>query len=247
MTKPTLSETSFAIPVADGKLIYGISHNPTQKTSSAVVLVHGLTGHMNEYLHLMMAKDLTCRGHAVFRFNQYGDEKDARRFHETTISLHVSDTVSVVDYVERQGYSNITLIGHSLGSPVAIAATDARVGALILLDPTGPPKIRIKSWQVYDEQHAISYLDWTLRIILGEGWVEDAKNFPDSYDQFSKVSCKVKIIAAERAEQMVYCERYNQVHPSRPEILIIPGASHCFTEEGTIENVCAAIGEWLKP
>jgi len=210
-----------------------------------VVLVHGLTGDMEEYIHVRLARLLNEEGFSVIRFNQYGDQPRARRFHNSTIRQHVSDTREVLAYAIKEGYSTIVLAGHSLGSPVAIAAADAPVKGLILIDPTGRPTDRIKDWHTYDAEHKISYLNWSRRIILGEGWIEDAKSFPDSYLQFANVACPVQIIAAERAEQMEYCKRYREAHPRHPVIQVVPNATHCFSEEGTTEALCSTISSWI--
>jgi len=238
-------EKAFVLTTSDNAEIHGVLHPSPNKRRPMVVLVHGLTGHMDEYIHLRLARLLNGEGYSVIRFNQYGDEPRARKFHTSTISEHVSDTTEVLAYAMSQGYSTVVVAGHSLGSPVAIAATGGSVRGLILIDPTGRPMDRIKDWQTYDEEHKISYLDWSRRIILGERWIEDAKSFPDSYLQFASVACPVQIIAAERAEQMQYCERYREVHPGHPEIQVIPHATHCFPEEGAAEALAAMISGWI--
>lgn len=238
-------DTQFIIPTEDGKRIYGFVNSPSRPTKSAIILVHGLTGHMDEYIHLMLSRQLISDNYTVLRFNQYGDGDAARVFHETSISVHVADTKRVVSYAQSLGYSEIVLAGHSLGGPVAIAATDDLVKGLILIDPAGHPKQRLQDWQTYDQQLKASYINWSMRIILGEQWIEDAKGSPDPFEQFAKVNCPVQIIAAELAEHMEYCKKYQNTHPDKPEIELIPGADHCFTAQGAVEGLGAAINSWL--
>jgi pimeloyl-ACP methyl ester carboxylesterase len=238
-------ERAFIINTSDSAEIHGFLHPASSKARPMVVLVHGLTGHMEEYIHVRLSRLLNEQGFSVIRFNQYGDEPRARKFHNSTIRQHVSDTRDVLAYAIKEGYSTIVLAGHSLGSPVAIAAADASVKGLILIDPTGRLTDRIKDWQTYDPEHKISDLNWSRRIILGERWIEDAKSFSDSYLQFAKVACPVQIIAAERAEQMQYCERYREAHPEHPVIQVVPNATHCFPEEGATEELCSTISRWI--
>ena len=239
-------EQAFVIDASDRAEIYGVLHPSSDKRRPLVVLVHGLTGHMEQYLHLRVARLLNEKGYSVIRFNQYGDEERARKFHGATIRDHVSDTKDVIEFAIKEGFRSVFLAGHSLGSPVAIASTGELVSGLILIDPTGRPMDRIKDWQTYDPEHNISYLDWSRRIILGERWIEDAKSFPDSYQQFASVSCPVQILAAERADQMKYCERYREVHPFHPDIQVVPTATHCFTEEGASEALSSLMMRWIK-
>jgi pimeloyl-ACP methyl ester carboxylesterase len=200
---------------------------------------------MDEYIHLRLARLLNEQGYSVIRFNQYGDEECARKFHTSTIREHVLDTQAVITYARQEGFSKVVLAGHSLGSPVAIAATGDSVCGLILIDPTGRPMDRIKDWETYDPEHKISFLDWSRRVILGTRWIEDAKSFPDSYEQFASVTCPVQIIAAQRADQMKFCERYREAHPSHPEIQIIQNATHCFTEDGAVEALASMMLAWM--
>jgi pimeloyl-ACP methyl ester carboxylesterase len=238
-------EQPFVITTLDNAEIYGVLHPSSEGHRPLVVLVHGLTGHMDEYIHLRLARLLNAQGYPVIRFNQYGDEERARKFHTSTIREHVSDTQGVLAYASEKGFSKVVLAGHSLGSPVAIAATGESVHGLILIDPTGRPMDRIKDWQTYDSECKISYLDWSRRIILGERWIDDAKSFPDSYQQFASVACPVQIIAAQKADQMKFCERYREVHPEHPDIQVIPNATHCFPEVGTVEALASLMMEWM--
>lgn len=241
-------EQPFVLETPDDKRIYGLLH-PAQKGNTnapVVVIVHGLTGHMNEYMHIRLAQLLSRNGYPAIRFSHYEDEPGARTFHDSTIREHVADTTTVLEYARSKGYSRVILAGHSLGSPVAIAATTDQVDGLILVDPTGWPADRIKDWQTYDPEHRVSYLNWARRIILGERWIKDAQTFPNSYDQFSKVACPIHIIAAERGDQMAYCQRYHEIHPAHPPIKIISAATHCFTEEGATESLATEISVWLS-
>jgi pimeloyl-ACP methyl ester carboxylesterase len=237
-------EKTFVISTSDRKEICGFVHTPIRPTKTAVVLVHGLTGSMSEYIHCMLAKQLCSAGFAVVRFDQYGDGENQRRFHTSTISVHASDTRSVIEYARSLGFERIILAGHSLGSPVAIMAMDSGVVGLILIDPTGDPKQRIKEWEVRDPDLGFSFLDWRVRIVLGAEWIEDAKRAPDPYELYAKVECPTLVIAAECADQMQYCVRYREARPTTPEIVIIPGASHCFTEQGTVETLGDVMIQW---
>ncbi len=240
------SQTEFSLVANDGARIAGVCHSPQQPTKVAVVLVHGLTGHMCQYLHIMLGTLLARAGFAVFRFDQYGDEDDQRKFHTSTIRSHVADTKTVIEYVRSLGFEKVVLAGHSLGAPIAVEAADTLIAGLILLDPSGDPKDRINEWQVSDERRGSSFLDWRTRTILGEAWVEDARTFPDPYERLSQLECPVCIVAAERAEQMKFCERYRDAHVSKPDVLTIAGATHCFTEEGVVEDLGDAMAEWLQ-
>jgi pimeloyl-ACP methyl ester carboxylesterase len=238
-------EKSIVIATSDNAEIHGVLHQPQNQGHPIIVLVHGLTGHMEEYIHLRLARLLSRHGYPVIRFNQYGDQERARKFYTSTITQHVSDTRDVVNYARQEGFEKIILAGHSLGSPVAIAAAGSSIEALILIDPTGWPKDRIRVWKTQDPLLNISYLDWSKRILLGERWIEDAKTSPDPYLQFARLQCPVQIIAAANADQLAFCTRYSDAHPQHPEIQIVPNATHCFTEDGAVETLAGLMIEWI--
>jgi pimeloyl-ACP methyl ester carboxylesterase len=243
-------EKLFSIKASDGKDICGFVHTPTRPTKTVVVLVHGLTGRMSEYIHILLAQQLCCADFAVVRFDQYGDGENQRRFHTSTISVHASDTRSVIEYARSLGFERIILAGHSLGSPVALIAADskmlhANIAGVVLIDPSGDPKQRIKEWETHDPDLGLSYLDWRVRVVLGKEWIADAKTAPDPYELFAKLECPTLIIAAECAEQMQYCVRYREARPEASEIVIIPGASHCFIEQGSVEALGDVMVRWI--
>lgn len=80
-------EKAFVLTTSDDAEIHGVLHPSSNKSRPMVVLVHGLTGHMDEYIHLRLARLLNGEGYSVIRFNQYGDEPRARKFHTSTMAL----------------------------------------------------------------------------------------------------------------------------------------------------------------
>lgn len=238
-------ETAVKIPTSDGKVLFGVLHEPSVRSPHCAILVHGLTGHMDEFLHLTFARYLANRGMAVLRFNQYDDLEGARRFHETTIRLHVADTKQVMAYARGRGFESLALVGHSLGAPVSIASVDAETRALVLWDPAESPAERIRQWNTVDKERNISYLDWRVRILLGPGWIEDAMTFPDPYEQLSRLSVPVKILAAELGGLIAEGQRYRAARGGAAALTIVPKAGHCFCEEGAIEHLSVETADWL--
>jgi hypothetical protein len=241
-----MMEKSFSIPAIDGKQIYGVLHVPSQPTTAAVIIVHGLTGNMNEYLHLTFARSCVRQGIAVIRFNQYDDRPGARRLHDSTISLHVADTKSIISYAKSGGLSNLALIGHSLGGPVSIAACTSDIKALLLWDPTASPRERILDWETFDREHNLAYLDWQMRIILGKEWIEDARTFPDSFNQIAKLNIPIKIVRAELGGKLDYCKRYSAAINREHDFVLIPNADHVFAQEGAIDRLLIESTQWLS-
>ncbi len=137
----------------DGLILQGLIHTPDIYTDKAYLHIHGMAGNFYENRFLdVMAKEITDNGYAFFGANNRGhdyiadipiagnDEKFKRignayeKFEEC-----IFDIKAGIDFLEKRGYKNIVLCGHSLGSvKVAyyIAKTqDKRIGKLILMSP----------------------------------------------------------------------------------------------------------------
>jgi pimeloyl-ACP methyl ester carboxylesterase len=158
---------------------------------------------------------------------------------------HVEDTVEVIAFARKLGFEKIALIGHSLGAPIAIEASKNIVQALVLWDPTGAPSERIREWETKDSSGSCSYIDWGMRIILGEDWIESAKTFPDPFETLSRLTIPVKIIAAENGGMIDYAERYLLRLPESSDLTIISGAGHIFSEFDAAESLARTTTDWL--
>ena len=238
-------EKLFILPTPDDKRIYGVVHIPEKPTTFAAIIVHGLTGRMHEFVHLTVARYLTQKGIAVVRFNQYDDREGARRFQDSTIRLHVADTRQIMAHARSLGFTDLVLVGHSLGGPISITAADDETRALVLWDPCAAPSERIRDWSTYEPERGISFLDWQIRVLLGQEWIEDAKTFPDPFQTISKLTLPVKIIAAGDGNQFPACDRYRAVLAGRHEYVIVPDSGHVFAEEGAVERVSVETETWI--
>ncbi len=241
-----IMEQLSTIPCADGKEIYAVHHRQKTGANTVLILVHGLTGSMNQYIHLILARSIEKHGIDVIRFNQYGEELSARKFHQTTISQHVADTRMVIDYARSQGYTSIYVAGHSLGAPVAIAAFEKDLRGLILLDPTFTPRERVVKWENRDPQCSVPFLELGFRVILGESWLRDAKEFPDSYQQFASINVPVCLFIAENGGLGEAAQKYCDVSQSPLHVHHIKGASHSFPEREATEEIAEKITGFIR-
>lgn len=239
-------EHPYSVAAPGGYQVYGVYHESDAPSDYAVVQIHGLTGDMGSYSQLTMARFFARHGVPVFRFNQYSDLIGARKFHETTIRGHVEDTRLVIEYAFTKGFKGVVLVGHSLGAVVAITAVDEHVRGLLLWEPAGPPAERICEWETRDISGTYSYLDWRTRVVLGEGWIADAKNFPDPALRLSSLSLPVKIIAGEHGGVHPYCVRYRDAAVHMPEYVVLKDCGHVFLEEGAIEQLGSESLSWLR-
>jgi hypothetical protein len=81
-----------------------------------VIVVHGLTGHMEERHIIAVAKAANEAGFAALRVELYGHGKSDGQFKNHTIMEWVSELLYVIDYAESLDFvTDIYLMGHSQG------------------------------------------------------------------------------------------------------------------------------------
>ncbi len=115
-----LNEQEFAVNLDDGHMIHGLLRR-SDADAPLVLIIHGLTGHMNEHLHFVAARELQKNNFNVVRFNLYSEEDEARRLDTTTPTQHVADTEAVIRFLRSEfGSNKLFLIGHSMGGVVRL-------------------------------------------------------------------------------------------------------------------------------
>jgi alpha-beta hydrolase superfamily lysophospholipase len=116
-------EQEWTVTARDGKVIYGITTFSAKKMDKAIVLVHGMLGHYNEY-HLKVASIIFSQlGYDVLRFNLYGGDK-GRLFQDCTLQTHAQDLNNVLTR-KTHGYKHVFAAGHSYGGPTIMIAQPA--------------------------------------------------------------------------------------------------------------------------
>lgn len=115
----------------------GIFHIPKIPTDKVVIIAHGFTASMDRPRLINLANTLTENDIAVLRFDFGGcGESEVR---EITISDQVDDLQSAIVYAQNKGYTNIGVLGESLGGLTALQAFSKSIQVLVLWFPTTKP------------------------------------------------------------------------------------------------------------
>jgi uncharacterized protein len=108
----------------EGQTLYGMLHLPnTSSPHPAVLLLHGLTGDKtgSHRLFVHMARALTARGIAAFRFDMRGSGDSEGEFQDMTLAGETSDAQAALDW----------LIGHPAIDPARIGSLGLSLGGLV--------------------------------------------------------------------------------------------------------------------
>ncbi|MGQ0666241.1 MAG: alpha/beta hydrolase, partial [Nitrospiraceae bacterium] len=109
-----------------GHRIAAILATPPSPTRKIAVLCHGFLSGKNSTTNKTLARMLTERGIATFRFDFFGQGESEGPFEQITNTLAVGQTLSALDLVRQKGYHRIGLMGSSFGGLVAILTAAQR-------------------------------------------------------------------------------------------------------------------------
>lgn len=121
-----------------GTRLVGVLHLPDKKTSSAVIISHGFAANKDRTRLIRLAESLSKNGFAALRFDFGGCGESEDR--EITLKSQVDDLKSAIRYMREKGYSNIGLLGESLGGLTSILACDDEIKTLVLWAPVTKSK-----------------------------------------------------------------------------------------------------------
>ena len=113
---------------------------PPQQDKPLVVFVHGLGGGMFEPQYRALQKSLTQEGFGVCKFDMVnGLGASSKDIHNLSVQDYYQDLLSVLTYITSQGYSDLVLVGHSLGGGLVLKLlesdttyTSVVVGAVLI-------------------------------------------------------------------------------------------------------------------
>ena len=80
-----------------GLLLSGILHRPERPLDTAVIILHGFTGHKDANFLPELASYLESKGHIVMRFDLSGNGESEGKFEQGTWTKFSQDLKSAVD------------------------------------------------------------------------------------------------------------------------------------------------------
>lgn len=221
-----------------------------QEPRPLVILVHGLTGDMEERHIVAVQQAMNAAGYAVLRAEMYGHGLSEGKFEDHTIFKWISNVFCVTDYAKTLPFvTDLYLCGHSQGGLLTILAAGMRPNDYKAIIPMSP------ALNIPDGARSGNIL----------GLPFDPEQIPDMC-RFKEYPLKGDYL---RCAQLIHAEdaikRYNRpvliVHgdmddavPVRYaqeaafrytdcELALIPGDTHCYDYH--LETVCAAIRSFL--
>ena len=224
-------EKGIKINAKDKIVIHG-TLKEVEDSDKLIILVHGLTDYQNNHLFFNARKFFSDNGFSVFTFDLYSWEKDARKFKNCTLQTNSQDLNTVLDYFKEK-FSNIYLVGHSMGAPTILLSNYEVVNSIVFWDPSYDFEKFMKMISKFDEGLGVHILDGAYEIIVRDKMYKSlTTEFPDCFKLVKKLNKPLKIIAAGKGLLLEGAEKYLEVANEPKELKVIDGATHCFDEDG---------------
>jgi len=241
-------EKQLKLKTTDEHIIYGTLTTGAKPSKVLAVFVHGLTGHPNEHSLFNAARMFPKMGVDVFRFALYTGEKDGRNLSDCTIATHSTDLDQVVKHF-RKKYGHISVIGHSLGSPAILKADTNGFDSIVLWDPSYLANARMDLLkQVKIDGRQLYIQEWGTEYLMSPAMLEEWSwfNGENELTIVANLRKPLKIIVAKKGVLVPGSKKYYKVAQEPKELTIIPGATHCFDEEGVEEVLLSQTLQWIK-
>lgn len=200
------------------------------------IIIHGLTGHMEEEHIVGVAKVMNEVGIAALRVEMYGHGKSEGKFEEHTLLKWINNALDVVDYAKKLDFvTDLYICGHSQGGLLTMIIGGLRNDDFKAIIPMSPAVVILDAARKgiffgvsFDPQHIPDELDAILYKINGNYFrTAQMININELIDRYSG---PVFIVHGNRDEAVPLQYAIDaQKRYKNCKLDIIPGDDHCFT------------------
>lgn len=243
--------TKIAYTNAKGLKLAGLLYNGPE-TDTVIVVCHGFTGKKEgSGKAVAMAEELGKRGYATLLFDFSGCGESEGKFSDLSLTGHIDDIKSSVDYCLELGFERVVTVGRSFGGSAALChgGSDLRVAGVCTW---AAPAELVKLFSVYDDP-AVTNEGNLVPLSGEEGTAYLKKSFFSDLERHD-VPAQAALIAP-RPLLVIHGNNDEVVPPGNAQkifnaasppkkINYIPGADHRFT--GQHEKVWQVFFNWLE-
>lgn len=219
--------------------------------TSLVIIIHGLTGNMEEKHLVAVSDSLNSIGLATLRVDMYGHGNSDGDFADHTLFKWIGNALAVIDYARNLDFvKNIYLCGHSQGGMLVMLAGALKhdvISGLILLAPAAMiPEICRKGEMVgiqFDPNHVPDSISCWGRELDGN-YIRTAQmiSAEDAIERFNGPVLVVHGDADESVPVDVGIDVARQY--KQGGIVVIPGDDHGFGKH--LDQMTETVSEWMS-
>ncbi|MCR5502769.1 MAG: alpha/beta hydrolase [Lachnospiraceae bacterium] len=216
-----------------------------------VIIIHGITGNMNERHLTALSEMFVENGYAALRVDMYGHGESGGAFRDHTYFKWMTNAMTVIDYARSLDFvSDIYLCGHSQGGVTVMLAAALKyenIKGLIALSPSvmRPEQARcgLLFGNKFDPRNIPEEFPLWADKVLGGNYVRVSRtihveNYIDSYDK----PVLIVVGTEDNPELVASCacaaDRY-----SNCRYVEIKGDTHCY--DNHLDQMVGTVREWM--
>ena len=228
-----MQETKRFTP-ADGKTIL-VEVNSAEGNTTAVLMVHGFTGDINEHIFYNASQQWPKKGLDVWRISLYPGEAGTRTMATVTWEQNFLDIDLVLKEMAKQ-YEKLFLVGHSRGGTQAVYIINQKLKAKVLWDPSYLSDV---VEEAQEELHPDYYtLDWGHIILASKNYTNEGVSFSD-YRNAPIEQPPILVIRASDNDM-------GWPKALRKKLVKIKNSDHCFNKDGNEKKLFSLTLNFFK-
>ncbi len=208
-------------------------HEPTNQTNKLIIITHSFKGD-KDYQPIMgdFSHHICEEGYAVLRFDCWGSGESDGEFINSSITTQIEDLKDVIQYAKTLGYTNICLIGLSLGTTDLIMAYDESIKCIVMWSPVFQHDHLYEDYktEVLKNGYIIRQRKLTgEKVKCGKQMWQDFKDVKP-YKRLHEIRCPVLAIIGSTDDHISKekAQEYMNVIPAKHELIVIDGGDHDF-------------------
>lgn len=230
------------IKLHDGKSMYGVLRGSLNRP--VILMVHGLTGYNQEHIFFNGARFFDKHGISSLRINLYSDENDARCLTNCTLKTHALDITMALRFLRNRGVQQIFALGHSYGGPSIMLANQNLIDGYVMWDSSYKTDF-IKLFGAKRINKNLFKIKWHIEFLVCKAMIKYSKNL--NWDEIAKkIKKPVLAIYAGKGILQKSTQTYARLIQGPCKLIKIPGATHCFDEDGAEDRLFNETLKWIK-
>lgn len=235
-----------------GNKISGVLSNPTSnKTRPITILVHGHSSNKNTKSFTLLRALLEQKGISTFRIDLSGHGESEGKFEETTVGIASNDILSAIDYLKKQGYKKIGLVGSSFGGIASIIAASKSKDLFVLA-----LKSPVSNYADLYFWRGMSIEEWKRRGYRDYPWkngmlklnfifYEDGQ-INDGYKAAPNITTPTLIIHGDNDKEVPIEQsvKLSKIIPNS-KLVIVKGADHTYTKPEYMKEMSETVANFI--
>jgi len=226
-------------------------HKPANQTNRIIIVTHSFKGD-KDYQPIMreFSKHICNKGYATIRFDCWGSGESEGKFEDSSITTQIEDLQDIIKYVKSQGYSEICLIGLSLGTTDSIMAYDDSIKCMVLWSPVFQHKHLYENYkdEILKNGFIIRKRNLTREEVkCGKAMWQDFKDIKP-YEKLPEIKCPVLAIIGSEDDHISEdkAKGFMDMIPAEHELEVIQDGDHDFLIEEAKKRAIQLSTDFIK-